>query len=199
MTVRWRSCWPTTPSAISTDNNGPGVAANVTLDVSRWAPSRSPTSPPSTPIPVLPWAPRRNRSRRKEPSRFPSPVTAWRSCAWPGAAANLGGRHRQLGYLCRWRGRPRRTGRHFWAEPRARFRREQSGQRGHRAQFARRGSCMVRRHCRAHPLCERRQLNVVAPYAIAAQTSTSVRVEYLGASSPAVTVPCCWRNRASSL
>jgi uncharacterized protein (TIGR03437 family) len=33
------------------------------------------------------------------------------------------------------------------------------------------------------------QLNVVAPYSIAAQTSTSVRVEYLGASSPAVTVP----------
>ena len=33
------------------------------------------------------------------------------------------------------------------------------------------------------------QLDVVAPYAIAGETSTSVRVEYLGASSPAVSVP----------
>jgi len=33
------------------------------------------------------------------------------------------------------------------------------------------------------------QLNVVAPYAIASETSTSVRVEYLGAFSPAVSVP----------
>jgi uncharacterized protein (TIGR03437 family) len=33
------------------------------------------------------------------------------------------------------------------------------------------------------------QLNVVAPYAIADETSTSVRVEYLGAFSPAVSVP----------
>src|ERR1017187_8264109 len=33
------------------------------------------------------------------------------------------------------------------------------------------------------------QLNVVAPYAIAGETSTSVRVEYLGAFSPAVSVP----------
>ncbi len=33
------------------------------------------------------------------------------------------------------------------------------------------------------------QLNVVAPYAIAAEASTSVRVEYMGAFSPAVSVP----------
>jgi uncharacterized protein (TIGR03437 family) len=33
------------------------------------------------------------------------------------------------------------------------------------------------------------QINVVAPYALAGETSTSVRAEYLGVSSPAVSVP----------